>query len=431
MKLSVFISSILCSIIEIYIIKKIINQKFLTKIKTILLSISILITYHFFSYLLTNSYVRIILLNVLLMMITKFIYKEKLSKSIFAAFFTWLILLISEVICMIVTYNILKIDIETIQTTPFFHIIFNIIIYFLCYIIINIKPLQETLKKIINKFQVINNKNIILVTLIICILFSLCSYYIYVEEKSEYFLILNLIILIIYAIIIISISNEKEKNYEMKKNIENISENLIEYEKMLDYQRVANHENKNQLLVIKGMLKKNDKEAIDYINSIIKEKREDNEDFYMKTKRIPSGGLQGLIYYKLLTAKEKNINIALNIDSKVRKINFKKYGVDFNKKLCKIIGILMDNAIQAVENLKDKNIEINMKNNENIEIEISNNFSGQIDLSKIGETGYTTKDKGHGYGLTLLNKIIEKEEKIENKKSISGNAFTQQIIIKK
>ena len=44
---------------------------------------------------------------------------------------------------------------------------------------------------------------------------------------------------------------------------------------------------------------------------------------------------------------------------------------------------------------------------------------------------YTTKGDGHGYGLTLVNKILSEETgKLENEKSINRDTFTQTLKIK-
>lgn len=62
-------------------------------------------------------------------------------------------------------------------------------------------------------------------------------------------------------------------------------------------------------------------------------------------------------------------------------------------------------------------------------ITVSNNFDGLIDLGNIESSGYTTKGNGHGYGLTLMKQLVDKNEMIENKRYIYGNMFVQKIII--
>lgn len=52
-------------------------------------------------------------------------------------------------------------------------------------------------------------------------------------------------------------------------------------------------------------------------------------------------------------------------------------------------------------------------------------------MDKIDNAGYTTKGKGHGYGLALVNKILEENKDIlENERMIEKNTFTQCLKIK-
>lgn len=225
--------------------------------------------------------------------------------------------------------------------------------------------------------------------------------------------------------------NEKNENIKFKEENKNLLDNLNEYEKMLDYQRVANHENKNQLLVIKSMINKNNKKLHGYIDEVIKEKREDNETLYTKAKRIPSGGLQGLIYQKMLHMQEESINIDLNVSTEIRKINFSSLNTKTNYDICRIVGIIIDNAVDETLKIEDREISISMYKEDNeFIIEVSNKCKDLPDLDKIDNKGYTTKEKGHGYGLSLLKDICDNNKDIVNERKIVGNIFQQIIKIK-
>ena len=419
------IGGIITTITVIYIFLSVNTISINKKILSFVITVSLLGTYLYFSYLISTSFIRYALFLITGSIIIKIIYKKNIVDIICGLFFTWIIFLIAEIIVAIVLDSVLKISIPTM----FGNIIGNLTVSIVSLVIFYAFKIKDMYLKFFFKIKSIKNNNYYILIIILAISFSIIIYNSYFQKEGIINLILSIIIIIVQLIVTIMFFLEKNLSQNIKIKYDMLLSNLEEYEKMLDYQRVANHENKNQLLVIKGMLKKNEKETIEYIDTIIKEKREENEEFYTKTKRIPSGGLQGLIYYKLLLMKEKNININLNIDTKVRK--FKMENQKINNDLCKSIGVIIDNAIQAVENLKEKNIEINMINEENLEIEITNNFSGSIDLGKIDEMHYTTKDSGHGYGLSLLKHIILNNDKLENIKYISGNSFTQKIIVKK
>ena len=77
--------------------------------------------------------------------------------------------------------------------------------------------------------------------------------------------IVAVLFIILYSIIMFIFLFEKNKNIIYIKENKILIDNLNEYEKMLDYQRVNNHENKNQLLVIKSMIEKKDKKLLELV----------------------------------------------------------------------------------------------------------------------------------------------------------------------
>lgn len=387
------------------------------------LSSYLVTSYYFF----TNNLIRYLFFILIITLIFILVYKKSFQSVFISAFFTWILIVISELIFALLVSVILKIEISEFYGV----LIGNIGVSCILVTIIKIRFIYEIVQKCLNK--IIKSKKCYSIFLIITLALatSIILYINYFELAATIRLLLSLSIIIIYTAITIILFNEKNNSCKIHYEYETILKNLEEYEKMLDYQKVANHENKNQLLVIKGMINKKDPKINDYIDSIISEKVEDNEDLLYKTNIIPSGGLKGLVYYKILSMKEKNIEVSLNISLKVRKINFEKLGINLNKDLCKIMGVILDNSIQAVQDLDTKKISIDMNYcDNNFTISVSNNFRGNLDLSKIDDMGYTTKGDGHGYGLSLVKKIIGENENLENKREINSNVFTQKIIVK-
>ena len=66
----------------------------------------------------------------------------------------------------------------------------------------------------------------------------------------------------------------------------------------------------------------------------------------------------------------------------------------------------------------------------NLIIDISNKFNGKIELDRLDDEGYTTKSDGHGYGLSLVKKILSETDKFENERSIRKDIFKQTIKVK-
>lgn len=419
-----FLSCLINNIVVIYIISQLLGCAVkirYTKILLILLMTMIILI----NSLVTPPIIRYVTATIITTFFACKIYQRKFKFLFVIVIIEQIILFFSEMFFALVKFIFFKNNMLLTSNLPG-----NILsIVFICFISIFILNLllKFGIKSYINNINNFIFENFMdrLVILFFVLTLNILLLSMYNNSDNYIIIILNLIFILVYSIIIYSDLKKKEENRTLLLN-------LNEYEKMLDYQRVNNHENKNQLLVIKSMIEKNNNNVIEYIDEIIKEKREDNEIVYNNAKRIPSGGLQGLIYQKMLLMQEKNIDVKLDINSRVRKIDFSKLSPKMNYDICRIVGIIIDNAIEETEkfNKKEREIIISMYIDESFDIEISNRIKDDIDLSKIYDKGYTSKEKGHGYGLSLLKKIIDSNERITNELKIVNNIFTQIIKIK-
>ena len=166
----------------------------------------------------------------------------------------------------------------------------------------------------------------------------------------------------------------------------------------------------------------------EYISEIIKENRVIRDNYLVKNiDKIPSG-LKGLIYYKF-SQLDKSMNIDLLIKKKVKE--FDDLNSKVNKDVIKIVGILLDNAIESARASNDKYISLEMKKEDNkILIIIENSTDKKVDTSKIMGTGFSTKGKNRGYGLSIVNDIIKNNDKIEFTMNSYGSMFETILKIK-
>ena len=99
--------------------------------------------------------------------------------------------------------------------------------------------------------------------------------------------------------------------------------------------------------------------------------------------------------------------------------------------MSRIIGILLDNAIEAAIESEEKIINVQFSENfytNSKQIIIENTYGKQeLDLDLIFKKDYTTKKiKGNsGIGLWKAKNMLEKEEKISLKTSKESNMFKQ------
>lgn len=146
-----------------------------------------------------------------------------------------------------------------------------------------------------------------------------------------------------------------------------------------------------------------------------------------KLKYIKFSGLKAILSTKLIKASSMNIDINVHI---VEDIDYIHMNI---MDLCRIIGILMDNAIEASGECEAPKICIVVANkNDYVVIALHNNFFGDKPLiHKIYKEGFSTKGRGRGLGLYTVKNIIDiKYENVFLNTSIEGNVFIQEIWIK-
>ena len=427
-----FFQALINSIAVLYVLSKLLNKKIIIRDYKLYIVLFFYTFMGIICYYYVNSLIKLFVMTIVVCFGNYYLYREEIKITIISSFFEQIIVVISEIILNIILLIFFLYDIREIKNNLFCN---NIIVMAVSLLMIFIVKTKFT-KKIYNIFLSVTDKidivSLLLQFILILILINVLIFISYLQIGYDILFFINLIFILIYFSIFYYALCKSNENIQFKEKNKILISNLNEYEKMLDYQRINNHENKNQLLVIKSMLEKDDKKAIKYINEIIKEKREDNEIIYTKTKMIPSGGLQGLIYQKMLLMQEKNIEVILDINKKVRNIDFTNITPKMNYDICRIIGIVLDNAIEETIKFEKNNREIivSMYVDNYFFIEVSNRIKDNIEINKIFEKGYTTKDNGHGYGLSLLYKIINENDKIYNNVRIVNDIFTQVIKIK-
>lgn len=426
-----FISISILSFSEIYVCSRFFGTKINFKNVFFYFSILLLAILGLLNYFYVNAFIRMIVVTILLAICNWLIFRKPFNEIIINTIYGQLLLTLSDVLSVMLLMVFLGGD-TTFIRTDFFDTFMGNVLVSLVFVLISKVPFVKTFYlKLVSLTSKICNKSLIKICLLVIISVNVLMALIYYEMNSIFVIIINSILLLIYSFIVYKSINEKNNNLVIKAENRSLMENLNEYENMLDRQRVDNHENKNQLLIIKNMIKKEDKDVIKYIDTIVKDQKEDDEILYTKVKKIPSGGLQGIIYQKMLVMKDKNILFNLDVSRDVRKINMENFSIDDNYKLCKIIGVFLDNAIEESVKIKDKMIMISLYEDVGmLVIEVSNKFDGEIDLDVVDSEGFTTKGDGHGYGLSLVKKIVSQSDLFINERQINNNVFKQIIKVR-
>lgn len=416
----------------LYVISVILNKKIDFKNYKTYLIIFCLIILLILNFLLVNDLVRILISTIIVGFANYLLFNENIKTTITSTLLEQIISILPEIVYAISIIVILGADGHTIINKFYGESFSVIIISLIAVLIVNVKPLKKILAKLIELSQKLKFNHIAISALLFIIVINILLVVVYHELDILSLMILNLLFIFIYGIIIYNSFLDKNNMTKMQAENKALLNNLEEYEKMLDYQRVANHENKNQLLIVRSLLKENENsDALNYVNEVLDDKKDDNDVLFGRAKKIPSGGLQGIVYQKMLVMNDKNIKPILDVSNSVKKFKLENLDTKLNYDICRIVGVFLDNSIEETEKLDEREIMLSMYEQSNdLVIEISNKFKNVPDLERLEEKGYSTKGKGHGYGLSLVNDIVNNNNQIINEKGITRNIFTQKLIVK-
>ena len=408
------------------ILDKMTNKLSKKKFLILFLSLSI---YGTISILFISNEIRFISFLTATSIILYFVLNVRDKKVILYSFTSEIIIAVSEIISTI-SLTLVGINSEQLITNYKYNMLINIMVSLLVISIGLTKVVMKNINIIIDKI----NKNKKLIRFFY--LFILILYILVLKNgfelllKSNYYINVILIIGMI-IILVIMISNELKKEI-LKEQYHQMLSYVTKYEKIITEQGKANHEFKNQLMVIKGYAEMNNTSKLkEYLDSVIKESRKMKSNYLIKElNKFPDGGIKGLLYYKLTTIEEEKIEYIIDVDSDVKE-RLNNLDVSEYKNITKILGVLLDNAIESSRKAKEKQIliEVETKAN-NVEFKISNTYKGKIDINKIG-TGYSSKGLKRGYGLRLVKDITSENSKYNVENYLENKYYVSVLIIKK
>lgn len=239
---------------------------------------------------------------------------------------------------------------------------------------------------------------------------------------------------IISTVLIINIikAHIEKVDMEMRQDSYNrLQEYTSQIENMYSSLRSFKHDYSNIMLSMSGYIEANDMEGLrDYFDkeilplnkNITKNTAHINQLINIKTTELKS-----IISSKLLYAIELNINVSIEVTDEVTSIPMDTLD------LCRVIGIFLDNAIEATLETDQPSIRfalINLKT-EYIFI-ISNTFLEKgIPYATLAKPNVSTKGANRGIGLYNARKIISKYNHAFLDTEIQDKLFVQRLQLSK
>ena len=195
------------------------------------------------------------------------------------------------------------------------------------------------------------------------------------------------------------------QNQQLQEYLQNMEQ---QYQELRHFK----HDYQNMLLALEGFAKNdNQQEFKDYYQQLVKQlpHTENLEKLTIShIDYIKNEPLRGLIIQKFFAAKQDNIQLQLEIDQDI-----KIHNTDILS-IVRILGILLDNAIEQTTRESEKIVQcaFNYMDNKVIEITIANPATNLFNIDQLFTNGYTTKKGHNGFGLTNVQKLIKQNKKL-------------------
>ncbi len=358
------------------------------------------------------------------------IYKTSLLKSTIGIVISGVIFIIVGSLVLNPYLRMFHITTVELSLIPIYRLIYLIIIYlftFLICLILKIKKLRLNIIENTDK----NTKRIIIANVIFGILTIL------IQTIIMFYYMNNLPILISFLSFISSLAFFCMSIYSLTRAFKLISttqklQSAEEYNHTLhilhDNVRGFKHDFDNIVTTIGGYIRTEDMEGLkNYYLQLEDDCQRVNNLYILNPDIINNDGIYNLLTKKYNEADSKDIkmNITFLLDLSTLKMKIYEFA--------RILGILLDNAIEASSECEEKIINLTFRNdvkNSRQLVIIENTYKNKdIDTEKIFEKGISEKENHTGLGLWEVRKIIKKNNNINLYTSKNDTLFSQQLEI--
>ena len=376
-----------------------------------------------------NTFITLLLLPTII----KFIFKTSILKSIIAEILTMITTLILETLYLKICFSFFGITPNQCKNIIIYRVPFMITIYLTIFIL---SKITGAIKVNWNTFENLNkhHKRLLILNLIFVLICVAAQFYLlifYHQTLPIYITLISLLSLLTYSSISIysiikTLLLEKTKSDLEQSNLHNKTLEIL-------YGNISafKHDFSNILTAFGGFIYSKDIEGLqNYYNKILDECHIDNNLSSLNPTVINNPAIYNLLATKYYAADKLGININLHVFINLNELRMNIY--DFSR----ILGILLDNAIEAAAQCEEKLIIIDIHNDSYHKcqsLSIENTFIDKnININKLSQKGYTSKEnskENHGIGLWQVSKIVKKYSNVILDTSKNEKFFKQELVI--
>lgn len=326
--------------------------------------------------------------------------------------------------------TIFNISTESLNIIPLYRLFYLFLMYTAVIFIIIILKYRDIKINLLDDFDK-KNQIIIFINLflgILALILQLLITFYYVNSLPIIITFFSFLSLLVYFSISIYSLTRVTKLTITTKKLQSAEEYNNTLRILHDNVRGFKHDFDNIVTTIGGYIRTNDIKGLkNYYLQLEDDCQRVNNLYILNPEIVNNDGIYNLLTKKYNEADSKDIkmNITFLLDLSTLKMKIYEFA--------RILGILLDNAIEASSECKEKIINITFRDdtkNSRQLIIIENTYKNkEIDTEKIFEKGISEKENHTGLGLWEVRKIIRKNKNVNLYTSKNDTFFSQQLEI--
>ncbi len=363
-----------------------------------------------------------------------FILKASILKGILSEVITLLVTSILESIFAKLLFTFANVTADSILTIPLYRFTVVISIYLFIWLLtlvinlfkINIKIFDNLSKKT----RILLIANTLLIALVIAMQFYLINFY--SDTMPLFITLISIFSLIAYFSVSIYSIVSSSKLEITSRDLEGANLTIHTLRVLHDTVRTFKHDFDNIVNGIGGYVRDKDMDGlIKYYEQLQQDCNKTNNLYSLSPDVINHPAIYNILATKYYIADELNVQINLDIFLNLNEIEKHMKIYEFTR----ILGILLDNAIEAAKECDEKLINVAFRkeaNKHRLVTVIENTYNNKdVDTDKIFEKGVSSKtDKGNtGLGLWKVRQILKKNNNLNLFTSKTKDLFKQQFEI--
>lgn len=238
--------------------------------------------------------------------------------------------------------------------------------------------------------------------------------------------VLKIAVTCVFLLICLSYLLQDRRYLQQLSRNETLEQQQLINASLLSNLRSFRHNMVNMLYGFEGAILSGDTENIkSYYREMTEKCALVNNENIVALERVINPSVSALLLQAIEHARQENLPINLYVQNGLR---FSRALADSD--LCQVIGVLLDNALEAAVQADVRYVSVEMRNiADSLEMIVKNTYAGEITEAQLMGSAVSTKPNHSGDGLRSVHEILARNKKAFINMQVSGQYVSAQLIV--